>query len=208
VQGGVVEDEEADGADGGSNGGLNRRRRSQVRRGLRRSIGRLRWLIDEEKRSRRISEKRGVEWCEKWRRRSAPFIGCKMAGRGAAGRHRHGVAGDGEGLEGAGRGRWCPVGASELDGKVGDGWVGARCIQVCGGARGKMAKVSTAAGDARTRDRVRRVQGVAVMLDASPGGPGEAAFLGVARGQSWRWTRPRRPRHGPGRGWARVLRRM
>jgi hypothetical protein len=158
--------------------------------------------------ARRIRERREVDWCENRRRRSAPFIGCKMAGRGTAGRHRHGVAGDGEGLEGAGRGRWCPVGASELDGKVGDGWVGARCIQVCGGARGKMAKVSTAAGDARTRDRVRRVQGAAVMLDASPGGPGEAAFLGVARGQSWRWTRPRRPRHGPGRGWARVLRRM
>jgi hypothetical protein len=38
----VVDDEEADGADDGSNGGLNRRRRPQVLCGLRREIGRLR----------------------------------------------------------------------------------------------------------------------------------------------------------------------
>jgi hypothetical protein len=60
------------------------------------------------------------------------------------------------------------------DSEVGDGRVTTHCVRVCGGVHGKMSTASTAAGGARTRDRVRRVGAATAMLNAKRGGPGEA----------------------------------
>ena len=60
VQEEVVEDEEAAGADGGSRGGLNQRRRLRRLTGLRREIAGLRWTMWTGEEWRRSSEGRGA----------------------------------------------------------------------------------------------------------------------------------------------------